>query len=128
MNATFENLEAIDGVGPIVARSVVEWFKDKENRRLIQRLKRYVEINKETLQTGNNALKGKTFVLTGTLPTLERNEAKEMIRASGGEVSSFVSQKTDYVVAGESAGSKLDKAKELGVKIISEEEFLKMMK
>jgi len=75
------------------------------------------------LSVANSKIAGKTFVLTGTLPILSRDDAKEMIRKAGGDVSGSVSAKTDYVLAGESAGSKLDKARELGVKIISEDEF-----
>jgi DNA ligase (NAD+) len=130
MNAKYEELERIEGVGPVVANSIVEWFKDKENRRLVRRLARLVKIEAAPRASGAKGatLAGKTFVLTGTLETMGRDEAKEKIRALGGEVSGSVSKKTDFVVAGEEAGSKLDKAEELGVKVISEEEFLKMIK
>ncbi|HVS79476.1 MAG TPA: NAD-dependent DNA ligase LigA [Candidatus Paceibacterota bacterium] len=130
MNAKYEELERIEGVGPVVANSIVEWFKDKENRAVVRRLARLVKIEAAPRASGAKGatLAGKTFVLTGTLETMGRDEAKEKIRALGGEVSGSVSKKTDFVVAGEEAGSKLDKAEELGVKVISEEEFLKMIK
>lgn len=126
--ASEEDLNAIDGIGPIVASALVEWFAQKENKGLLLRLKEVLHIISEK-QSGSKAqpLSGKTFVLTGGLATLSRDEAKERIRARGGNVSSSVSSKTDYVVAGEDAGSKLEKAEELGVKIISEEEFLKLI-
>jgi len=122
--ASEEELSAINGIGPIVARGIVGWFGQKENKALIKRLKKLLTIVNETL---GHALSGKTFVLTGTLRSLERESAKEKIRAKGGEVSSSVSKKTDYVVAGEEAGSKLAKAQEMGVQVLSEEEFLKLV-
>lgn len=127
MNASYEDLEAIEGVGPIVAKSITGWFKDKENRYLVRRLLRHVDIGQEATGRADARFAGKTFVLTGTMESMDRDEAKEKIRERGGGVSGSVSKKTDYVVSGESAGSKLDKAKELGVTVISEEEFLKMI-
>lgn len=125
-NATEENLTKIEGVGPIVAKAVVNWFKDKENKKLYERLLKEVRIEKlKSLEA--KELLGKTFVLTGTLPTLSRDEAGDLIRANGGRVSSSVSKGTTYVLAGESAGEKLKKAKELGVKIINETEFKKLL-
>jgi DNA ligase (NAD+) len=124
------DLESINGVGPIVADSIVEWFKDKENQKILSKLLKQVRIasgKNSALSTNQNSeISGKTFVLTGTLPTLERDEAKEIIRSLGGEVSSSVSKATDYVLAGENPGSKYEKAIELGVKIIDEAEFRKM--
>lgn len=124
--ATFEELENISGIGPIVAEAIVQWFKDRQNRALITRLKRVLRVVPEK----NSAKKymplaGKTFVLTGSLESMSRDEAKTKIRALGGDVSSSVSKKTSYVVAGEEAGSKLDRAEELGVEVLSEKEFLK---
>jgi len=127
LEARFEELEAMYGVGPVVARSVVDWFKKGDNRKLVRNLLKHVEIEK-IKKAKDLPLQGKSFVFTGSLPTLERDAAQEMVRTAGGEVSSSVSKSTTYVVAGESAGSKLDKARELGVKIISEEEFLRMVK
>lgn len=120
------DLESINGVGPIVAESIVEWFKDKENQKLLSRLLKQIRILNFESSILNKSLSGKTFVLTGTLPTLDRDEAKEIIRSLGGEVSSSVSKATDYVLAGENPGSKYEKAVELGVKIITEAEFRKM--
>jgi len=123
-----ERLEKIDGVGPIVAESIVDFFKSKENEKVIENLLKEVKIKVEVDESKvESKLFGKTFVLTGTLDKMSRDEAKEKIRNSGGEVSEGVSQKTDYLVAGENAGSKLEKAKELGVKIISEEQFLALL-
>jgi DNA ligase (NAD+) len=124
MEAKYEEVESIYGVGPVVAQAVVDWFKVGDNRKLVRNLLKQVEIEK--VKVGSK-LAGKSFVFTGTLPTLEREAAQEMVRKAGGEVSSSVSKNTTYVVAGESAGSKLDKARDLGVQIITEEEFLKMV-
>jgi DNA ligase (NAD+) len=124
MEANYEEVEAIYGVGPKVAQAVVDWFKVVDNRKLVRNLLKHVELEK--VKVGNK-LVGKSFVFTGTLPTLEREDAQEMVRKAGGEVSSSVSKNTSYVVAGDSAGSKLEKAEQLGVPVITEEEFLKML-
>lgn len=124
--ATKEELEAIEGVGPVVALSVSEWFKEKANQKMLSKLLKEVRVKKVASAAGGK-LAGLTFVLTGTLPTLERSEAEGLIRAHGGNVSSSVSKNTSYVVAGESAGSKLAKAEALGVKVIDEQTFRKMI-
>lgn len=116
-------LSDIYGIGEVVAESIVTWFKNKENVDLVKRLREYIEIQDQIVEIKESAITGKTFVLTGTLPTLSRDEAKALIKKQGGEVSSSVSKNTDYVLAGEDAGSKLDKARELGVVVIDEEEF-----
>jgi DNA ligase (NAD+) len=125
--ATTSELSAIEGVGPIVAESVTLWFKDKHHQKVVTELIKEVRITEPQKKTVKKELVGKTFVLTGTLPTLSRDEAKELIRKAGGKVAGSVSKKTDYVVAGESAGSKLDEAEKLGVAVISEAQFLKLM-
>ncbi len=128
VRATEGKLSAIAGIGPIVASALVEWFADKENQQLLARLQKVVSIvSEKTAGKKNLPLAGKTFVLTGGMESLSRDEAKQKIRALGGDVSSSVSKNTDYVVAGEDAGSKLDKATALGVKILSESEFLKLL-
>jgi DNA ligase (NAD+) len=124
--ATYSKLEEIDGIGPVVAEAIVDWFEDSENTKMYERLLSHVRVEKEAVSTSGK-LKGKTFVLTGTLPTLSRDEAGEMIRKAGGKVSSSVSKNTSYVLAGENAGEKLEKAENLGVKVISEEDFLNML-
>jgi DNA ligase (NAD+) len=126
-NATQEELERVQEVGPKVAASVHDFFSNERNRALIQRLtelglKMTAEKKQRTIQ-----LEGLTFVLTGTFPTLSREEAKEKIESAGGKVSGSVSKKTNYVVAGEEAGSKLDKAKELGTPVIDEAALLAML-
>ncbi len=127
-NASFETLESINGIGPIVARSIVDFFSLEETIQMVEHLLKYVEVvvyaenNKK-----NKVFFGKTFVLTGTLRTLSRDEAKAKVRDLGGVVSESVSKETDYVVAGESAGSKLAKAQSLGVRVLSENEFLEML-
>ena len=126
-NASFEELERINGVGPIVAKSIRDWFADSDNAHSLEKLLNYISIKKiEEVERAKSNLLGKTFVVTGSLKSLTRDDAKEKIRKAGGKVSSSVSSKTDYVIVGDEAGSKLDKAKELGVRILSEEEFLKM--
>ncbi len=128
MDASKEEFESIYGVGEVVAQSLADWFKDKENRKLVKDLLKRVEIIKDpTVSGGSKKLEGLTFVFTGSLPTLDREAAQKMVRDNGGDVSSSVSKKTSYVVTGDAAGSKLDKARDLGVKVIGEEEFLKMI-
>jgi DNA ligase (NAD+) len=128
-NASFEDLQNLNGVGPIVARAVVEWFANKENQKMLTNLLKEVEITTVSTRHTIGALKlaGQTFVLTGTMESMSRDEAKDKIRSLGGDVSSSVSQSTTYVVAGAEAGSKLDKANELGVKVLSEKAFLEMI-
>jgi DNA ligase (NAD+) len=127
--ASVDQLTDCEDVGEVIARSVVQWHGDKRNRKLLERLRKAdINFNSELYQPRAQAgpLAGKTFVLTGTLPNLKREEAAAKIEAAGGKVSGSVSKKTDYVVAGEEAGSKLEKAQKLGVKIIGEDELLKL--
>jgi DNA ligase (NAD+) len=126
MKASQEEFESIYGVGEVVANSLYEWFRDTDNALLVRRLLGQVTIVSE--QSTSGLLVGKSFVFTGTLPTLERGYAQGLVRQNGGDVSSSVSRNTSYVVAGEDAGSKLDKARELGVAILSEKEFLELLK
>ena len=124
--SSLEELQAIDGVGEVVGKSVFDWFRDKENARLVDRLLKHVET--ENPKVVSKKLSGKTFVLTGTMGSMTRDEAKREIRIAGGNVSSSVSKETDYVVAGEKVGSKLDDAKKLRVKVLSEKEFKTLIK
>ena len=128
-NATFEELVEVEDVGEIIAQNVIDYFADVENVKEIDRLFSLgvTILSEEDVSLSDN-LKGLTFVLTGTLPNFSRPDMSALIEKHGGKVSSSVSKKTSYVLAGEDAGSKLDKAKALGVKIISEEEILEMMK
>ncbi len=127
--ASFEDLDKIDGVGEVVAQSIVDWFNNGENLKMLERLLKEVQIKNPQKQLGSRAskLKDKVFVLTGSLEILSRDQSKEKIRLLGGSVSSSVSIKTDFVVAGEKAGSKLEKAQKLGVKILTEKEFLNLI-
>ncbi|MBQ0015111.1 MAG: NAD-dependent DNA ligase LigA [Oscillospiraceae bacterium] len=126
--ASLEDVLSIEGFGQIMAESVVEFFSLPETLDLIERLKSY-GLNTESKKVIiDNRFEGKIFVLTGTLPTYARTEASAIIEQYGGKVSSSVSKKTDYVLAGDEAGSKLIKAQTLGITIISEEEFLEMIK
>jgi len=127
MEATQEELTEVDGVGPVVAQAVVEWFKDKENKKIYKNLLKEIRVEDPKSRARSSKLSGKTFVLTGTLPTLSRDEVSDMVRDAGGRVSSSVSPKTDYILAGDNVGEKFDKAKRLGVKVINEEEFLNML-
>ena len=126
--ATREELENMNGVGPSVSAALIEWFKDKHNIKILTDLTKQLTIVAPKKEKRSTVFAGKTFVLTGTLPTLGRDEAKAMVLANGGKVSSAVSKKTDYVLAGESAGSKYDEAEKLGVPIIDEAAFLKLVK
>jgi DNA ligase (NAD+) len=121
--ATVEELQNVDEVGPRIAESIAEFFSIPANRKLVERLREAkLTLTGEKKQRGTK-LTGKTFVLTGTLPRFTRDEAKKMIEDAGGKVTGSVSKKTDYVVAGSDAGSKLDKARELGVAVIDEEQM-----
>ncbi|MFA5086753.1 MAG: NAD-dependent DNA ligase LigA [Candidatus Paceibacterota bacterium] len=123
---SMESLENTDDIGPVVAKSIYEWFHDKHNLHFLNKLiDRGVIISPEKKR--GDKLINKTFVLTGTLEALSRDQAKEQILALGGEVLSAVSKNLDYLVVGENPGSKYDKAKELGVKILEEKEFLKIL-
>lgn len=127
--ASVEELQAIEGIGDIVAQSIVEWFKETAHKKLLKDLRKGVDIQYDAVvKKQSGKISGKTFVFTGSLETMSRDEAKEKIREAGGQVSGSVSKKTDYVVAGKEAGSKEEKAQELGVKIITEQEFLKLLK
>lgn len=126
-NANLEDLQKAEDVGPKVASSIIDWFSDKKNLKIVDDLiKLGVKIKNHSKQSSSK-LASKTFVLTGELVSLTRDEAKDKIRSWGGHVSSAVSRQTDFVVAGNNPGSKYDKAERLGVKIIDEREFLKMV-
>ena len=125
--AKYEDIESIYGVGPIVTKSVYEWFRLEDNNKLIKNLLKQIEIISETKEKINLKLINKIFVFTGSL-NIDRVKAQELVRSLGGEISSSVSKNTSFVVAGNEAGSKLDKARELNVKIINESEFLEMVK
>jgi DNA ligase (NAD+) len=127
--ASAEQLTETEDIGEVIAQSVFRWFREERNKKLIERLRQaglnlHSQIYKPQAAPGR--LAGKTFVLTGTLPTLKREEAAAKVEALGGKVSGSVSKKTDYLVAGEDAGSKLAKAQQLGIPILSEEDFLKL--
>jgi len=128
--ASIKDFEIIPGVGGVVAHSIFGWFEDKNNQELLKRLQKYVKIQGQTLDLDGKSkglpLDGKTFVLTGTMQSMSRDDAKAKIRALGGNTSSSVSKKTDYVVTGKDPGSKYNDAQKLGVKIINENEFMKL--
>jgi DNA ligase (NAD+) len=126
MQASEETINAVPGVGPTIAGAVVAFFAEPRNTKLVGRLVRAgLSFSEPGAAGGHGALSGRTYVLTGTLPTLSRTEATGLIEAAGGRVGGSVSKKTDAVVAGEEAGSKLEKAKELGVEVIDEGELLR---
>ncbi len=127
LKADVESLQEVNDIGEVSANCIVEFFQKEENRLMIERMKRYgVNMNSKEQQAGGK-FDGMTFVVTGTLPSLSRKEAAAMIEAQGGKVSGSVSKKTTMLLAGENAGSKLTKAQELGVRVISQEELLAML-
>ena len=128
MAASAEQLQEVNDVGPSVSASIREFFDEPSNVELVKRLEKYGLTFKGVKKVRGTALTGKTFVLTGTLPNYSRDAAKKMIEDAGGKVSGSVSKKTDFVVAGDDAGSKLDKARELGVKVIDEEKMVELTK
>lgn len=127
-SAALEDLQKIRDVGGVVAKSIYEWFRNDYNQKLLKKFEKVgVRVLKQETSEKSSKLKGLTFLFTGTLDTLSREKAEEAVRENGGDVSSSVSKETDYVVAGEEPGSKYDRAKKLGVKIVSEKEFLKLV-
>ncbi|MEP1150879.1 MAG: NAD-dependent DNA ligase LigA [Balneola sp.] len=127
-SASDEELLAVDSIGPRIAESVIDFFENEVNQKIITKLQEAgLQFEIEASELASNILEGKKIVLTGSLPTLSRNEAKELIEKHGGKTASSVSKNTDYVLAGESAGSKLTKAQELGIEILDEEQFLSMI-
>ena len=127
MEAAEEELTAVEDIGAITAQSLIQWFQSPQSRHLIQSLREAGVSFQSTEAAVGDALAGKTFVLTGTLTRFSRSEAKKLLEAQGAKVSGSVSKKTSYVVAGEAAGSKLTKAQELGVPVLSEEELLSLL-
>jgi DNA ligase (NAD+) len=123
-----ENLQTVEGIGPNIAESIIDWFGRKANQNVLEKLKKAGVNPMFNVQssTVNNSLAGLTFVITGTLPTFSREDAKAFIESNGGKVTDSVSKKTSYLLLGENPGSKLEKAKSLGVKIIGEEELKKL--
>ena len=128
MNASLEAISDIDGFGDIMAKSAFDFFQSESARELIADLKSFGVNTESKTVINDNRFEGMTFVLTGTLPTYKRREASKIIESFGGKTSSSVSKKTSYVLSGESSGSKLDKANQLGIPVIDENEFNEMIK
>ena len=127
--ADVEQLQRAEEVGPKVAESIFQFFREPRNRELVERLRAVgLQFDYHSARPKAGPLRGSTFVLTGTLANLTRDEAKARIESAGGKVASAVSRKTTYVVAGEDAGSKVDKARELGIRVISEEQLLELIR
>lgn len=126
-DARSEDLARVEGIGPILAEAIHAWFGQAENRALVKRLEKHLKITKVAKPEGG-PLAGQTVVITGTLPTLSRDEAEVLVRKAGGKAAASVSAKTSFVVAGEAAGSKLAKAEQLGVPVLDESEFFKKLK
>ena len=126
--ASLEQLSSIEGIGEIIAQSIYDYFNDVNNLKLLDDLKELGVNPVSKIQPKSDKLSGKTFVLTGTLQNMTRDEASAIIKSHGGKTSSSVSKRTSYVLAGENAGSKLDKAQDLGVIILTENDFLEMIK
>jgi DNA ligase (NAD+) len=128
--ASMDELLKIEGIGPNIANQIVEWFNQDRNKQILSKLKEvgvWPQITKsEKTIEKEMPLDGKIFVVTGALERFSRTEIKEVIESLGGKTSSSVSKNTDFVLVGESPGSKFDKARELGIKILNEEEFIKM--
>jgi DNA ligase (NAD+) len=125
--ASIEQINAVENIGPVVSQSIFDYFRHKENTKFVDKLFRngVTVINPEKKQAGK--LTGKTFVITGTLDTMSRDEAKQKIKALGGKVTESVSKQTDYVVVGSEPGSKYDKAQKLGIDILEEKQFSKLI-
>ncbi len=128
MKATQEELQQIPEIGETISQSITEYFKDERNQKLISELKSFGLKFETEKKKKSGKLLGKTFVITGTLRSMTRSEAKALIEELGGRTTDSVSSKTSYVVVGEEPGSKYEKAKKLKIPILTEEEFLKLIK
>ena len=129
MKAEADDISEIEGFGDVMAESVYNAFREPHMTELISRLRDAgVKMTYDKQSAEDDRFSGRTFVLTGTLPTMKRDDAKKLIESYGGKVTGSVSKKTDYVVAGEEAGSKLTKAQELGIEILSEADLIEMTK
>ena len=128
MDADEETLQQIQDIGPVVAQHITHFFAQKHNQDVIRQLLKEIEIERPSMSTNKQVLSGKTFVITGALEEMTRDEAKELLQSAGAKVSGSVSAKTDYLLAGEKAGSKLAKAKKLGVEVIDEARLQEMLK
>ncbi len=127
-NSSLEELTGIDDVGEVTAKCIIQFFSNDENKRIVADLISLgVNMTSELVENATDVLAGKTFVITGTLPSLSRNEAAQLIESNGGKCTGSVSKKTDFLLAGEAAGSKLDKANALGIPVIDEDELKKMI-
>ena len=126
--AKLEELEKIQDIGPIVAESIYNWFRDEYNRDFLERLLKHLDIKEDKVLKKQLKLAGKKFVLTGSIDSMSREEAKLKIRELGGQIPTSVSKETDFVIAGDKPGSKYQKAKSLGIEILSEGEFIKKLK
>jgi DNA ligase (NAD+) len=122
-----DDLQKIEGIGPEIAESIYDFFHTEENLVLLKKLRAYINITNPYERAVTEHLKGKRFVFTGGLAALSRDQAKQLVEQNGGSVTESVSKKVDYVVAGDQPGSKLDKARSMGLKILSEDEFIKMV-
>lgn len=128
MDASTEEIRQVPDIGEVTADCIRTYFDEESNRELIRRFQDYgLNLDRKKEEPSGNELSGKTFVITGTLPTLKRTEAADLIQAHGGKVTGSVSKKTDYLLAGEAAGSKLDKANSLGIPVLSEEDLRRML-
>ncbi|HEX7918271.1 MAG TPA: BRCT domain-containing protein, partial [Gemmatimonadales bacterium] len=124
--ASVEEIESVPGIGRIIAEAVVEFFADERTKKLVERLRKAgVNFTEPDVVDSEGPFKGLNVVLTGTLPTLSRKEAGQLIEKAGGRVTGSVTKQTNIVVAGDDAGSKLEKAKELGIEVIDEAELLR---
>jgi DNA ligase (NAD+) len=129
LGAGLEEIEAIPSIGPVVAASVHEYFQDKANRKLVAKLRKGgVEMASEAPPAREGPLAGRTFVITGTLSGMSRGEAEARIKALGGAASSSVTKSTDYLVVGESPGSKLEKARKYGTEVLEDKAFVALLK
>jgi DNA ligase (NAD+) len=126
--ASLEELQKVEGVGVVVGQSLFDWFKDKTNEKYLDKLLKFVNVLVEPVHGKGGALEGKSFVFTGSLTEMSRDEAWHAVQDKGGDVSESVSAKTSYLVVGAEPGSKYEKAKKLGVKILTEKEFVDMIK
>ncbi|MCX6375296.1 MAG: helix-hairpin-helix domain-containing protein, partial [Armatimonadetes bacterium] len=125
--ASEEELACVPEIGPVIAESIADFFAEEHNRRILEKLRRAGVIPKAETREVSGAFEGKTFVFTGTLKSFTREQAEEKVHQLGGRAASSVSKNTDFVVAGEEAGSKLQKARDLGVIVLSEDEFARMV-